>query len=82
MQGLHHESLYHWTVAEHRGHLEPNDHWIISISCKALDSTEVIYHLVQSQVGSVEGQEELNRPKMESVMLAANNGVLPNSQSP
>jgi len=24
----------------------------------------------------MEGQEELNRPKMESVMLAANNGVL------
>jgi len=49
---------------------------MISINYKALDSTEVIYHAVQSRVGSMEGQEELNRPKMESVMLAANNGVL------
>lgn len=49
---------------------------MISINYKALDSTEVIYHAVRSRVGSMEGQEEPNRPKMESVMLAANNGVL------
>ena len=43
----------------------------ISINYKALDDGEMIYRIVQSWGGSVEGQEELYEPKMVSVMLTA-----------
>ena len=38
---------------------------------KALDDREVVYCIVQSWLGSVEGQETLKGAKMASVMLTA-----------
>lgn len=48
-----------------------NDHETIAIKYKAFDDIKLIYCIVQSQVGSVKGQEELNRPKIVSVMPPA-----------
>ena len=48
----------------------PNDHETISSYYRDLDNKE-IYYTVHTYVGLVEGQEELNRPKMVLVMLTA-----------